>query len=146
METGQRTGARPCERQAREDCLDQVCGGESHAPRLAALTEGVDGVRHAASLGLRALGQGLAAAQGCAPQHASTPLDRRLSHPTRSLAAVWGCGGPCVLGERREGLVICDWTACVEAAQSLGGLGKHPGHGRRTPLRRQTVTRLALLG
>jgi hypothetical protein len=38
--------------------MDEVCGGEVHAQRLASLTDGVDGVRHAASLGIRAMGQG----------------------------------------------------------------------------------------
>jgi hypothetical protein len=46
---------------------------------------GVDGVLHAASLGLRALGQSLASAQGLAPRHAIKPVDRLLSNPQLSM-------------------------------------------------------------
>src|SRR5438093_1103306 len=97
--------------------MDEVFGGEVHRQRLASLTDGVDGVLPAASLGGRALGQGLAVAQGLAPRHAIKQVDRLLSNPKRSMAQVFGCWGPVVVGERREILVHVDWTECEDADQ-----------------------------
>jgi hypothetical protein len=121
--------------------MDEVFGGEVHAPRLASLTDGVDGVRHAASLGVRAIGQGLAVAQGLAPRHAIQPVDRLLSHPTLSMAQVFGGWVPFVVGERREIVVNFDWTACEDADQCTVVLGMQTEHGRSTPLVWKTVTR-----
>jgi hypothetical protein len=124
--------------------MDEVFGGEVHAPRLASLTDGVDGVRHAASLGVRAIGQGLAVAQGLAPRHAIKQVDRLLSHPTLSMAQVFGGWVPFVVGERREIVVNFDWTACEDADQCTVVLGMQTEHGRSTPLVWKTVTRSEL--
>jgi hypothetical protein len=113
---------------------DEVFGGEVQVQRLASLTDGVDGVLHAASLGVRAIGQGLAVAQGLAPRHAIKQVDRLLSHPKLSMAQVFGCWGPCVVGERRESLVNCDWTECEDSDQCPVVLGRPTEHGRSTPL------------
>jgi hypothetical protein len=141
VQEGRSTQDRQFGREEREGLMDEVFGGEVHAPRLAALTDGVDGVRHAASLGVRALGQGLAVAQGLAPRHAITPVDRWLSHPKLSMAQVFGCWVPCVVGERRESVVHVDGTACEDADQCTVVLGRPTEHGRRTPLVWKTVTR-----
>lgn len=146
MATGPSLTARQCGRQELEDFMEEVFGGALHAQRLASLTDGVDGVLHAASLGIRAIGQGLAAAQGLAPRHAIKQVDRLLSNPKLSMAAIWGCWVPFVVGERREVFVNFDWTEFVEADQRMVVLGMHTGHGRSTPLLWQTVTRSALLG
>jgi hypothetical protein len=124
--------------------MDEVFGGAVHAQRLASRTAGVDGVRHAASLGVRAIGQGWAVAPGLAPRHAITPVDRWLSHPTRSMAQVCGGWGPFGVGERRERVVNGDWTACAAADQCPVGLGRPTAPGRRTPLGWKTVTRSEL--
>jgi hypothetical protein len=131
-------------REALEGLMDEVFGGEVHAPRLASLTDGVDGVLPAASLGVRAIGQGLAVAQGLALRHAIKPVDRWLSHPKRSMAQVFGCWVPFGVGERREIVVNFDWTACEDADQCTVVLGRQPEHGRSTPLVWKTVTRSAL--
>jgi hypothetical protein len=141
---GRSTQDRPCGREALEGLMDAVFGGEVHTPRLASLTDGVDGVRHAASLGVRAIGQGLAVAQGLAPRHAITPVDRWLSNPQRSMAPVFGCWVPFGVGERREIVVNVDWTACEDADPCTVVLGRPTEPGRRTPLVWKTVTRSAL--
>jgi hypothetical protein len=124
--------------------MDEVFGGAVHAQRLASLTDGVDGVLHAANLGVRAIGQGLAVAQGLAPRHAIKPVDRWLSNPKLSMAQVFGCWVPFVVGERREIVVNFDWTECEDADQCTVVLGLQTAHGRSTPLVWQTVTRSAL--
>jgi hypothetical protein len=85
-------------------------------------------------------------AQGLAPRHAIKHVDRLLSQPKRSMEQVFGCWVPCVVGERRALGVNGDWTELVEADQRMVVLGRHTGHGRRTPLLWQTVTRSTLLG
>jgi DDE family transposase len=131
-------------REELERLMDEVFGGEVHAPRLASLTDGVDGVLHAASLGVRAIGQGLAVAQGLAPRHAIKPVDRLLSNPKLSMAQVFGCWVPFVVGERREIVVNFDWTEFAEADQCTVVLGLQTEHGRSTPLGWKTVPRSEL--
>ena len=124
--------------------MDEVFGGEVHAQRLASLTDGVDGVLHAASLGGRAIGQGLAVAQGLAPRPAIKQVDRLLSNPKLSLEQVFGCWVPFVVGERRAIFINFDWTEFEDADQCTVVLGMHTAHGRSTPLVWKTVTRSAL--
>jgi hypothetical protein len=131
-------------REELEGLMDEVFGGEVHAQRLASLTDGVDGVLHAASLGVRAIGQGLAVAQGLAPRHAIKPVDRLLSNPKLSMAQVFGCWVPFVVGERREIVVNFDWTEFEDADQCTVVLGMPTEHGRSTPLVWKTVTRSEL--
>ncbi len=103
MQEGRSKQDRQFGREEVEGLMDEVFGGEVHAQRLASLTDGVDGVLHAASLGVRAIGQGLAVAQGLAPRHAIKPVDRWLSHPKRSMEQVFGCWVPFVVGEHALG-------------------------------------------
>ena len=69
MLAGRSKQDRPFGRAELEALMDEVFGSEVHAQRLASLTDGVDGVLHAVSLGVRAIGQGLAVALGLAPRH-----------------------------------------------------------------------------
>ena len=144
MQEGRSKQDRQFGREELEGLMDEVFGGEVHAQRLASLTDGVDGVLHAASLGVRALGQGLAVAQGLAPRHAITPVDRLLSHPKLAMEQVFGCWGPFVVGERRESVVNFDGTECADADQCPVVLGRQTEHGRSTPLVWTTVTRAEL--
>ncbi len=133
MVVGPSIPARQCGRQELEGFMEEVFGGAMHAQRLASRTDGVDGVRHAASLGIRAIGQGWAAAQGLAPSHAIKQVDRRLSNSKLSMEEVLGCWVPCVVGERRAIVGHVDWTELVEAAQRMVVMGMHtaPGAARR---------------
>jgi Transposase DDE domain len=144
VQEGRSTQDRQFGREELAGLMDEVFGSKVHAQRLASLTDGVDGVLHAASLGVRAIGQGLAVAQGLAPRHAIKQVDRLLSNPQLSMAQVFGCWVPFVVGERREIFVNFDWTDFEEADQSMVVLGMHTTHGRSTPLVWKTVTRSAL--
>jgi len=115
-----------------------------HAKRVASLVNGVDGVLHAASLGIRAIGQGLASAQGLAPKHAIKQVDRLLSNTQGSLDTVFACWVRFVVGERAEIIVNFDWTEFEASDQAMVVLGMQTSHGRSTPLVWQTVTRSAL--
>ena len=144
MPEGRSQQDRQCGREKLEGLMDEVFGGAVHAQRLASLTDGVEGVLHAASLGVRAIGQGLAVAQGLAPRHAIKQVDRLLSHPKLSMDQVFGCWVPFVVGERREIFVNFDWTEFEDADQCTVVLGMHTAQGRSTPLMWKTVTRSEL--
>ena len=144
MQAGRSKHDRQCGRKELEGLMDEVFGGAVHGQRLASLTDGVDGVLHAASLGGRAIGQGLAVAQGWAPRHAIKHVDRLRSNPKLSMAQVFGCWGPFGVGERRESCVNFDWTEFEDADPCTVVLGRQTGHGRSTPLLWQTVTRSEL--
>jgi hypothetical protein len=68
METTRRKAERKVGREELDELMGEVFGGEIHAQRVASLSDGVDGVLHAASLGVRAIGHGLAVANGLAPR------------------------------------------------------------------------------
>jgi hypothetical protein len=98
-----------------EDIFEDIFGEEIHAKCVASLTDGVDGVLHAATSGIRAIGQGLAAAQGLVPKHA-----------TRA-------GGPAALEHRTGPGKPLPW---------LGRLRLGRASGDRGQLRRDGVRRL----
>jgi hypothetical protein len=127
METTRRQAARKVGREALDELMGEVCGGEGHAQRVASLSDGGDGVLPAASLGVRAMGHGLAVAHGLAPRQAITQVDRLLSNPK-------------LLREE----VARGWTECEDSDQSMIVLGTQTEHGRSTPLVWKTVTHAAL--
>ena len=139
--------SKPTRRVGRAQVEEFVSGlfeEDVHAKRVASLVNGVDGVLHAASLGIRAIGQGLASAQGLAPQHAIKQVDRLLSNPQLTMAHVGACWVRFVVGERAAIVVNFDWTEFEDADQAMVVLGMQTSHGRSTPLVWQTVTRSAL--
>lgn len=139
--------SKPERRVGREQIEDFVSGifeEDVHAKRVASLANGVDGVLHAASLGIRAIGQGLAMAQGLAPRHAIKQVDRLLSNPQLSWESLFACWVRFVVGEREEIFVNFDWTEFEDSDQSMVVLGMQTGHGRSTPLVWKTVTRSQL--
>jgi Transposase DDE domain len=141
VEEGRSKQDRQFGREELEGLMDEVFGGEIHVQRLASLTDGIDGVLHAASLGVRAIGQGLAVAQGLAPRHAIKQVDRLLSNPKLSMEQVFGCWVPFVVGERQAIFVNFDWTEFEDSDQCTVVLGMQTEHGRSTPLVWKTVTR-----
>jgi hypothetical protein len=140
METTRRKAERKVGREELDELVGEVVEGEIHAQRLASLSDGVDGVLHAASLGVRALGHGLAVAKGRAPRHAIKQVDRLLSHPKLLREEVARGWVRCVVAERTALCVNCDWTAFEDADQSMIVLGTQTEHGRSTPLVWKTVT------
>ena len=144
METTRPKAERKVGRKELDELMDEVFGGAIHAQRVASLRDGVDGVLPAASLGVRALGQGLAVANGLAPRHAITQVDRLLSNPKRMREDVARGWVRFVVAARQELLVNFDWTALQDADQAMIVLGTQTEHGRSTPLVWKTVTRSAL--
>ncbi len=138
---------KPERRVGREQVAEFVSGlfeEDVHAKRVESLVNGVDGVLHAARLGVRAIGQGLAAAQGLAPRHAIKQVDRLLSNEKLGVERLFERWVRFVVGEREEIFVNFDWTEFEDGDQSMIVLGMQTGHGRSTPLVWKTVTRSQL--
>lgn len=131
-------------REGIEDFVSGIFKEDVHAKRVESLANGVDGVLHAASLGVRAIGQGLATAQGLAPRHAIKQVDRLLSNPQLPMESIFACWVGFVVGPREEIFVNFDWTEFEDSDQSMVVLGMQTGHGRSTPLVWKTVTRSEL--
>ena len=144
METTRRKAERKVGRKELDELREEVFGGAIHAQRVASLRDGVDGVLHAASLGVRAIGQGLAIANGLAPRHAIKQVDRLLSNPKLMREEVARCWVRFVVAERKELIVNFDWTEFQDSDQAMIVLGTQTEHGRSTPLVWKTVTRSAL--
>ena len=60
--------------------VEKLVGDDYHALRVLSLGNALTGVVHAATLGVHAIGQGLAQAQGLEPRHAIKQVDRILSN------------------------------------------------------------------
>jgi hypothetical protein len=131
-------------RDQREACVAGSFGEAIHAKRVASLIDGVDGVLHAATVGIRAIGQGLAAAQGLVPKHAIKQVDRLLSNTDLDRESLFRGWVSFVVAERAEIVVTFDWTEFEDSDQSLVVLGLQTGHGRSTALVWQTVRRAEL--
>lgn len=131
-------------REQLEEFVEGIFGEEIHAKRVASLIDGVDGVLHAATLGIRAIGQGLAAAQGLVPKHAIKQVDRLLSNTELDRESLFRCWVSFVVAERAEIVVNFDWTELEDSDQSIVVLGMQTGHGRSTPLLWKTVRRSEL--
>ncbi len=127
-----------------EAFVEGIFGEEIHAKRVASLIDGVDGVLHAATLGIRAIGQGLAAAQGLVPKHAIKQVDRLLSNTELDRESLFRCWVGFVVAERAEIMINFDWTELEDSDQSIVVLGMQTGHGRSTALVWKTVRRSAL--
>lgn len=141
---GRKKPERRVGREQIEDFVSGIFEEDVHAKRVESLANGVDGVLHAASLGVRAIGHGLATAQGLAPRHAIKQVDRLLSNPQLSMESLFACWVRFVVGEREEIFVNFDWTEFEDSDQSMVVLGMQTGHGRSTPLVWKTVTRSKL--
>jgi hypothetical protein len=131
-------------REQLEEFVGRIFAEEIHAKRVASLINGVDGVLHAATLGIRAIGQGLAAAQGLVPKHAIKQVDRLLSNAEIDRESLFRCWVGFVVAKRAEIVVNFDWTEFEDSDQSIVVLGTQTGHGRSTPLLWKTVRRSAL--
>jgi hypothetical protein len=140
METTRRKAERKVGREELDKLMGTVFGGEIHAQRVASLRDGVDGVLHAASFGVRAIGHGMAVANGLAPRHAIKQVDRLLSNPKLMREDVARCWVRFVVAERKALVVNFDWTALEDSDQSMIVLETQTEHGRSTPLVWKTVT------
>src|SRR5690606_34362008 len=101
---------------------------------------------HAASLGIHAIGRGMAAAAALNSKHATKQLDRLLSN---GKVHIWRLFQPWiefVIGPGKELVVAMDWTEFDADGQATICLYLITRHGRATPLVWQTVYKSTLEG
>ena len=126
----------------------QVLGGvldhDLHAKRVDALCDATLGVLRSASLAVCMIGQGLAAARGLNPKHATKQVDRLLSNPKINVDDILVRWVPYVVGARRSIVVALDWTDFDVDNQATIMVSLITDHGRATPLVWLTVDKRTL--
>ena len=71
------------------DLLLSILGDDLHAKRVLSLSNGTVGVLEGASLGVRAIRQGLALARGLDPKHSVKQVDRLISNEGIRIEAIF---------------------------------------------------------
>jgi len=126
----------------------QVLGGvldhDLHAKRVDSLCDATLGVLRSASLAVCMIGQGLAAARGLNPKHATKQVDRLLSNPKINVDDILARWVPYVIGARTSIVVALDWTDFDADRQATIMLSLITDHGRATPLVWLTVDKRTL--
>ena len=126
--------------------VEKLVGDDMHAKRVLSLGNALTGTVHAATLGVHAIGQGLASAQGLNPKHAVKQVDRLLSNAGISVDGFFGEWVPFVIASRPEVYVALDWTEFDADDHATIALYLVTSHGRATPLMWKTVEKSGLEG
>lgn len=126
--------------------VEELVGDDFHAKRVLSLANGVTGTIHGATLGIHAIGQGLAQAQGLNPKHAVKQVDRLLSNSGIVMGAFFEHWVPFVVGAREDVQVALDWTEFDADDHSTIALYLITSHGRATPLLWKTVKKSTIKG
>jgi len=126
--------------------VEKLIGEDFHAKRVLSLANGVTGVIHGATLGIHAIGQGLAQAQGLNPKHAVKQVDRLMSNAGISCNDFFQNWVPFVLGARDDVYVALDWTEFDADDHCTIALYLITSHGRATPLLWRTVRKSTIEG
>ena len=124
--------------------LGDMLGRDLHAKRIASLSDATLGVLRGAALAVCAIGQGLAAARGLNPKHATKQVDRLLSNPEIKVDDILVRWVPFVVGARSSIVVALDWTDFDSDRQATIILSLITDHGRATPLVWLTVDKRTL--
>ena len=124
--------------------VSSLVGEHMHAKRVLSLSGAAVGVMHAASLGVHAIGLGLAEVVGLEKKHAVKQVDRLLSNRGIVVWDEFAYWVPFVLGAREEALVALDWTEFDADDQMTLCLNLVTSHGRATPLMWMTVKKSEL--
>jgi len=136
----------PLDRDRITKLVSTIFADDLHAKRVASLSGAAIGVLEGAALGIHAIGNALALAEGLKSKHAIKQVDRLLSNqgiPVWSLFASWV---PFVVGDRPEVVTALDWTDFDDDDQSTIVLSMITSHGRATPLLWKTVMKSELKG
>ena len=127
-----------------EEMLVGVFGEDVHAKRVFSLAQATLGVIHGASLGIHAIGAGLASAQGLNPKHAVKQVDRLLSNAGVDVWTLFDSWVLSAIGPRMEIVAALDWTEFDSDDHSTIALHLVTAHGRATPLLWLTVKKSEL--
>lgn len=126
--------------------VGEIFENDLHAKRVLSLANATAGAIEAATLGVHAIGHGLAETAWLNPKHAIKQVDRMLGNDAINpfqLAALWV---PFVVAERKEILVALDWTDFERDDHATLAIHLITTHGRSTPLIWKTVVKSGLAG
>ncbi|MCB9762243.1 MAG: IS4 family transposase [Alphaproteobacteria bacterium] len=126
--------------------VDELFGEDLHAKRVGTLADGTLGVLHAASLGIHAIGRGLASAKGLSDKHAVKQVDRCIGNEAIDVEPLQTRLVKRLLAGREEATVNLDWTEFDKDDQSTLMLSLQTSHGRAQPLMWKTVVKSELAG
>lgn len=129
-----------------EKFVREATSDDMHAARVASLAASVQGVLHAAALGVTTIGKALAQARGVLPRSGVKQVDRLLSNTKLNVWELFSGWVPYVVGERTELVVVMDWTDFDDDDHTSICLNLLTSHGRATPLVWQTLTKSGLKG
>ena len=125
-----------------EELLDE----DIHAKRVLSLANATVGVLTSTSLSIHAIGHGLAYACDLTDKHAIKQVDRMLSNRGIVVEEVFPIWISDIIGERKEIVVILDWTDFDQDDHATLELSLVTSHGRATPLMWKTVEKSELKG
>jgi hypothetical protein len=114
--------------------VEELIGDDFHAKRVLSLANGVTGTIHGATLGIHAIGQGLAQAQDLNPKHAVKQMDRLLSNGGIVIDDFFKNWVAFAIGVREDVYLALDWTEFDADDHSTIALYLITSHGRATPL------------
>ena len=114
--------------------IAKLIGDDFHAKRVMSLADATMGLLHAATLGVHAIGAGLAALYGLAPKHAIKQVDRMLSNAGIEIETFQRLWVAWVVAKRKDLLVTLDWTEFDPDGHATLALNVVTTHGRATPL------------
>lgn len=136
----------PLDRDRITHLVSTIFADDLHAKRVASLAGATVGVLEGAALGIHAIGNALAVAEGLDSKHAVKQVDRMLSNGGIDVWQLFASWVPFVVGDRREVVAALDWTDYDADDQSTIVLSMITSHGRATPLLWKTVTKSELKG
>jgi len=126
--------------------VSTILADDLHAKRIASLAGAAVGVLEGAALGIHAMGNALAMAEGLKTKHAVKQVDRLLSHAGIHPWRLFENWVPFVVGERLKIVAPIDWTDFDADKQSTLVISMVTSHGCATPLLWKTVTKSKMRG
>jgi hypothetical protein len=126
--------------------VEQLVENDFHAKQILSISHAVIGVIHGATLGIHAIGQGMAQARGLNPKYAIKQVDRLLSNSKLIIDDFFAQWVPYIIGQREEVVVALDWTEFDADDHSTIALYLITSHGRATPLLWKSVIKSTIEG
>ncbi len=136
----------PLDRDRITKLVSTIFSEDLHAKRVASLAGAAVGVLEGAALGIHAIGNALAMAEGLKGKHAVKQVDRLLSNAGIQVWELFSNWVPYIVGDRSEVVTALDWTDFDADDQSTIALSMITSHGRATPLLWKTVMKSELKG
>lgn len=142
----QRAGIRSPEMAAlrANDLVAELFDEKLHKKRQESLRNALTGTLHAGRISIAAIGRALAEHTGRATKHAVKQVDRFVGNEEIDDAELQRAWARHVVGDRKNVLVILDWTDFDHDGQTVVALSMATGHGRATPLMWKTVKKSSL--